>query len=546
MCSVLCPFFLEFEQGKTGGLHTIMNGLPEIWHNTFDIVVVGYGYAGAVAAIEASDAGQKVLLIEKLSYPGGISICSGGNIRYADDAEKAFAYLKATSGDRTPDDVLEALAVGMAQIPAYVKQLADAANATIDSRHSPGNYPFPGVDVDIFGYLSIGAIDDFDAAQAYPNVSSYLPPDRAAGIRMFKVLDDNIAQRGITVQMATAAKRFLTDDTGTVCGIIVETETGVQNIKASRGVILACGGFESNSEMQDQYWQEKNVLSVAVSGNTGDGIRMAQDVGADLWHMWHYHGTYGVKHPNPDYPYGVRVKRLPDWIPGRGARENVRVPWIIVDRNGRRYMNEYQPYTQDTSARGMAIYDSLTQSYPRIPSLMIFDDDAHGTYPLCAPTFNDPNLSFDYSPQALQELEDQILTKVDSFEDLAIALGVETDVLRDTLDRWNADCDVGCDAVHGRPPSSMMKIEKPPFYFAEVWPLCQNTHGGPVHNVHQQVINAYGEPIPRLYAAGELGGVFGHLYLAGGNLAECFVGGWTAARNAATLEPWQSTELNSS
>ena len=65
-----------------------------------------------------------------------------------------------------------------------------------------------------------------------------------------------------------------------------------------------------------------------------------------------------------------------------------------------------------------------------------------------------------------------------------------------------------------------------------------NTHGGPVHNVHQQVMNGYGEAIPRLYAAGELGGVFGHLYLAGGNLAECFVGGWIAGRHAAALKPW--------
>ncbi len=540
MWAELCTGFTVIARRKVLGFADRMIGLPETWHDAFDIIVVGYGYAGAVAAIEACDAGRKVLLIEKMPFPGGISICSGGNIRYAVDAEEAFTYLKATSGKRTPDDVLEALAVGMAQMPAYVKQLAEAANATVDSHHSPGNYPFPGVDIDIFGYVSIGTVADFDAAQAYPNVSSYLPPDRAAGIRMFKVLDDNIAQRDITVRMATAAKRLITDATNTVSGVIVETADGARNIKANHGVILACGGFESNSDMQDQYWQEKHVLPVAVAGNTGDGIRMAQDVGADLWHMWHYHGTYGVKHPDPDYPYGVRVKRLPDWVPGRGAREGVRVPWIIIDRTGRRYMNEYQPYTQDTSARPMATYDTLTQSYPRIPSLMVFDDDAHGTYPLCAPTFNDPNLTFDYSPEALQDLEDRILTRADTFEELVAALDVETSVLRDTVDRWNALCDEGNDCDHGRPPTSMMKIAKPPFYFAEVWPLCQNTHGGPVHNVHQQVINGYGEPISRLYAAGELGGVFGHLYLAGGNLAECFVGGWIAGRNAAGLEAWQS------
>ena len=80
---------------------------------------------------------------------------------------------------------------------------------------------------------------------------------------------------------------------------------------------------------------------------------------------------------------------------------------------------------------------------------------------------------------------------------------------------------------------SMVKIATPPFYYAEVWPVCSNTHGGPVHDSEQRVLNAFGEAIPRLYAAGELGGVFGHLYISGGNLAECFVGGWTAGRGAA-------------
>ena len=58
------------------------------------------------------------------------------------------------------------------------------------------------------------------------------------------------------------------------------------------------------------------VLTAANRFNTGDGIRMAQEVGADLWHMWHFHGSYGFRHPDPDYPYGIRVKRFPDWVPG--------------------------------------------------------------------------------------------------------------------------------------------------------------------------------------------------------------------------------------
>ncbi len=86
----------------------------------------------------------------------------------------------------------------------------------------------------------------------------------------------------------------------------------------------------------------------------------------------------------------------------------------------------------------------------------------------------------------------------------------------------------------------MMALRTPPYYAGEIWPVVINTHGGPVHNAHQQVLDPYGEPIPRLYAAGELGGVFGHIYMAGGNLAECFVGGGNAARHAARLIPWDA------
>ena len=113
--------------------------------------------------------------------------------------------------------------------------------------------------------------------------------------------------------------------------------------------------------MQAQYWQGKPVVSCAYAGNTGDGIRMAQAAGADLWHMWHYHGTYGFRVDG--YPFGVRTKRLPDWYPRTDGGEPgfdssifnsgkaVKMPWILLDQDGQRFMNEYEPYMQDTGHR---------------------------------------------------------------------------------------------------------------------------------------------------------------------------------------------------
>src|SRR5690242_15150472 len=86
---------------------------------TYDVVVIGYGFAGAVAAIEASDAGASVLLIEKMQDPGGISICAGGGLRVAQSFENAYAYLQATNAGTTPDDVLEVIARGMTTLTPY-------------------------------------------------------------------------------------------------------------------------------------------------------------------------------------------------------------------------------------------------------------------------------------------------------------------------------------------------------------------------------------------------------------------------------------------
>ena len=514
----------------------------ERWDEAADVVVVGYGYAGAVAAIEAHDAGADVLLIEKMPDPGGISITSGGNVRIVEDAEEGFRHLQATNAATTPDPVLRALAAGMADIPAYFEKLARVSEATINRRHADGNYPFSGAKT--FGYVSIDHVPGLDAERTYPFVSSYVPIHRAAGVRLFKVLEDNVSSRRLRIALSTAAARLITGVQGEICGVVAQRDGRVLAIKARRAVVLACGGFEANPEMQRQYWQEKPVLNAAYMGNTGDGILMAQAVGAALWHMWHYHGVYGFKHPDPAYPFGIRPKRLPDWIPGESARPDVKVPWIIVDRHGRRYMNEYQPYTQDTTWRAMAVFDGQSMTYPRIPSYMIMDEPGRGAYPVASPTFNDRRFKFAWSEKTLRELESRILRKCNSHSELAAAMKMREEVLASTIAQWNAACEAGEDTVHGRPPTSMLKIATPPYYCAEVWPVCSNTHGGPVHDAEQRIRNAFGEPIPRLFAAGELGGVFGHLYMSGGNLAECFVGGWTAGRNAALLTPWTSMQAD--
>ena len=113
-------------------------------------------------------------------------------------------------------------------------------------------------------------------------------------------------------------------------------------------------------------------------------------------------------------------------------------------------------------------------------------------------------------------------------------LGLDAQALTESIARWNEQCARGDDTEFGRPPASMVSIVKPPFYGAPVWATLSNTQGGPVHDAQSRIIDVYGQAIPRLYAAGENGSAFGHLYLSGGNIAECFVTGRLAGAGAAT------------
>src|SRR5262245_27825815 len=472
--------------------------------------------------------------------PGGISICSAGSARSAHSYEDAITYLKASNAGRTPDDVLEVLARGMVDVPRYLEKLATpfglkttSSNLT-SNRKTGANYPLPGWET--FYHTFIDIIPDLDVTAVYPQVRG-MP----GGARLFHAVRLNVDKRHIDVLLNAAASHLITRDAGSdveVIGVLVDTPPGRRRVLARKAVVLACGGFECNEEMKQQFWQMIPVLPAMAKQNSGDGIRLAQSVGAKLWHMWHFHGSYGFR-PAPNlFPYGIRMKRLPDWLPGEDARVRAAMSWILVDQDGRRFMNEMPPYTQDTGARPFELYDPVRQRFPRIPAHMICDEEGRKLYPLGMPCFNERGLAFRWSQDNLAEVQNGLLKRVHSLSELAESIGVDSATLQETIARWNVSCERDHDDEFGRIPGSLVPIRTPPFYTAPIYPIVSNTHGGPVHNARQQVISVDGRPIPRLYAAGELGSAFGHLYTSGGNITECFVTGDIAGREAASLAAW--------
>jgi succinate dehydrogenase/fumarate reductase flavoprotein subunit len=511
---------------------------------SFDVIVAGFGLAGGIAALNAAQAGAKTLLIEKSPVPGGLSICSYGAVRSAHDPELAFQYLKATNDGRTPDDVLRVLADGMCELENYVRELGRINNAVIANsveenalreksgdpyrRQIRANYPFHGTDT--FYHTTVIDIPGFDARTAYPWANG-----APGGPKLFRIVHDHLGKLGVEIRLATPALQLIADPaTREVRGVRVSTNGVERNLEARRGFVLASGGFEGNADMKAQFFESRPVLNAAARMNNGDGIRMAQHLGAALWHMWHIHGAYGFRHTDPNYPYGIRVKRMPDWFPGESAKVGTKMAWILVDQNGKRFMSEYQPYTQDTGVRPLQHFDTLTQRFPRNPSFLICDEDGRKMYPLGRATSNDEGIRYEWSDDNLKEVGLGILKRADTLVELARLLGIDAAAFERSVAHWNALCVRGCDEDFGRPAGSMTPINTPPFYGAPMWPTLSNTQGGPVHDAAQRIIDVYGKPIPRLYAAGELGSSFGHLYLSGGNIAECIVTGRIAGRNAAS------------
>ena len=511
---------------------------------SFDVVVAGFGLAGGIAALNASQAGAKTLLIEKSPVPGGLSICSYGAVRSARDPEQAFIYLKTTNDGRTPDDVLRVLANGMCEVETYVRELGRINNAVIANsveenalreksgdpyrRQIRANYPLPGTDT--FYHTTVIDIPGFDAPKIYPWANG-----APGGPKLFRIVPVHLLKLGVEIRLATPALRLIADpDTRKVLGIRVSTNGVERNIEARRGVVLASGGFEGNADMKAQFFESKPVLNAAARMNNGDGIRMAQHLGAALWHMWHIHGAYGFKHTDENYPYGIRVKRMPDWFPGEPDKVNVKMAWILVDQAGKRFMSEYQPYTQDTGVRQLQHFDAVTQRFPRNPSFLVCDEEGRKMYPLGKATSNDEGIRYEWSDDNLKEVGLGIIKRADSLAELARMLNIDAAEFEQSVARWNALCERGSDDDFKRPAGSMTPIKTAPFYGAPVYATLSNTQGGPVHDAQQRIIDVYGKPIPRLYSAGELGSSFGHLYLSGGNIAECVVTGRIAGRNAAT------------
>ena len=504
------------------------------WHEEFDVIVVGYGLAGAVSAIAAHDSGARVIILEKLPIPGGNSILSGGGIIWGTDKEGTLKYLEACSDARTDDSVIDFMAQGIVNLPAYMDYLTQGSSFNPSSYEAPWiQYPFPGRE-SIRGMRVIQEGQDVTQFTRTADLRQRKGFARQAGLLLMEMMFHNVKKRGIETMLSCPVERLVQNSDGRVTGVIATRNGKQTTIKAKKAVILCCGGFEFNEWLKAQFCEIQPIYGIGCTGNTGDGILMSQKAGAALWHMWLLHASYGFKFP--EFRYAFRV-------PFAGALNPAQpsiVPWILVNKDGARFMNEAIPYMQDASYRGMQSMNTdyiSTRSgipeYPNIPCYMILDEEGRKRGPIGWSVTALKEEKYEWSQDNSAELEKGWIRQGNTIQELADKLGMSSQGLEKTIERWNQLSALNKDEDFNRITGSLAPIDTPPYYGIECWPIISNTQGGPRFNIRCQVVDPYGDAIPGLYKAGELGSFFGHIYSLGGNLTECIVEGRTAGENAA-------------
>ena len=512
--------------GVTGGYlgkgsTTSQPWLPSKWDYTADVVVVGFGGAGASTAITASDAGSKVIILEKApqGQEGGNTRVSGNLWFNPSPASEAIVYLNAmTDGYTIPQDIVSVWADEMGQNADWIKSLG--GNPTLASPQSSfcsPEYPdLPGA----------------DCSATYFN-----GPGGWGGSRLWNLLESNVTQRNIQVLYGTPATDLIQNtDTKEILG--VKALTGVSatpgtglgysggtevNVEASKAVVLTCGGFENNQQMIRDYLSRTQMAPDGTPYNTGDGISMGQAVGASLWHMDSQSGMgLGFRHPDSGVNLFV--------TPGGNA-------WIYVDGTGSRFVNE-----SATSHHGYEYLNGVWVPMPTpVPAYTIMDSTSMpidlGSM-LGGMSWAVGVLKVSWSTGSVNELAKGWLSKGDTVSDLATAINVDPTALTTTVNDYNKYVAAGTDPDFGRPMSGMKQLVTAPFYALPQSPTILNTQGGPARNKDAQVLDTKGNAIPRLYSSGECGSLYAYRYNGGGNNGESMAFGRIAGRNAAAESPW--------
>lgn len=479
------------------------------WAAEYDVVVVGFGGAGAATAVSAAEAGAKVLLLEKApkGHEGGNTKVSGQGLQTFNDFDLGVTYQKALLGgfDNVSDAIVETYVRGAMELPDW----------------------FSAHGCDTFRAGNYAEYPELAGAEASMNGSIGGQYNGTLYAFLHGLVEDN---ENIDVWFSSPGVKLIQDkDTKIIHGIQVDMQGTMVNVRAKNGVVLACGGFESNEEMIENYLQMPYGYAKGSKYNTGDGIIMAQKVGAALWHM------SAISGPDPNFitedgqSFGyLMTGTFSPYAPSTAGFAVSSA--ILVGSDGTRYMDE----TLKTRHGHINNHGTWVSMQIPTPSFMIFDENAR---------LAGRPIYLSWSLDSSAEIEKGWIKKADTLEELAAIMGINYEGLATEVAKYNQFCADGADDDFDRPADKLVALStEGPYYALELAPTFTNTQGGPERNENAEIIDLYGEPIPHLYSAGELGSIHADIYNGGGNLAECIVFGRIAGANAAAVKADVSQE----
>lgn len=461
------------------------------WDLAYDVIVVGFGGAGASSARFAADHGAQVLLID--SAPEG---SEGGNTRYAGGAfawgnnfNNLKDYYKQTYYPFKYDPkVLDEFIERVMDMKEYSKKYFDI-EAMGTGRRPNGEYP------------------------EYRNANSMQSQSMTTGMYnggFWKLLRKQVMDRldKIDVWYESPAEHLIQDpDSKQVLGVQIKRKGLKVNVAATHGVVLSLGGFENNEDMVQNFLGQGSLAPIGTLYNQGKGIDLAVEVGARLWHMSNY-DSHGFSLRNGDarekFAYMINWKSL-----FNGSI-------FVAGDDGTRY------YREDEEDRHGYKYN-------------------HGNW-IMLPNQNHPHIVMDKVQfEQLQNDDsangDQIrelisyAIKADNLDELAEKISAPK--LSEAVDDYNFLVDQGRDMFLNRKIETMRKFGVGPYYAIPIRHNILHTHGGARRNEKCEVIDMAGFPIPNLYEAGELGDIFATKYIGGSSIADLLISGEISGTNAA-------------
>jgi flavocytochrome c len=464
--------------------------VPKKWDAVVDVLVVGTGFAGLAAAIEARDAKADVLVIEKMPVPGGNSAINGG-----DFAAAGTKMQKDLGIEDSPELMLRDMlrSGGYLNHPELARMVAEQSASALEWAQVYVGAQFDRVN--FHGGHSVKRAHQTVQRSGSGLVTRQLEKARALGAR---------------IELRTKLVRLVADGSGRVVGAEVrrgyrfpDDASGTRAfVKARKGVVLASGGFSQDVALRQMYDPRltDQFTSTNHPGATGEAIMAACMAGAmDIQMDWIQLGPW----TSPDEKGFGYVPQFVERVVGYG---------VMVDpATGKRFFKE----TGNRKERADAI---ILLGHPAV----IMADTANTMKMV------DPG-------QLKGALENGSLRKFDTLEDLARAYVMPVDAFVEQVKRWNGyveqkkDPDLDCMIFKDAVPNVTA-----PYYAARLWPRVHHTMGGLAINRDAQVIGFDLKPIRGLYAAGEAtGGVHGAVRLGSVAMADCVVFGRIAGRNVA-------------